>query len=373
MIGRIPRQVVVLGIIGFVVVLGTLGARSLDDVTSRPPYVLALVLGLVSVVAVLLPWPRRRELPAALGVTVAVVALGLLVVSVLPPGRPGYALWFPAFVWVPLCGVALRGYPVLALVGAGLSAATTMTWAYREPGVGLEDGLYRVVSPTAVVVVAVGIAVLVRQYSAEVERARAERLEAARLSAGARAAEAERRSRLAQIEHLAAPVLLRLREGPVDDRLAVECRLLEAALRDGIRGRHLVDAAVRETVWAARSRGVEVTLLDDSGTDVGDRPPPVADVVRRCTVELVEKLESGVVTVRLAGPDEATVVVLSPGAAGVAEACRSALGSHGEAVDGVRVEVACEADDEVVLTVRREPRAATAAPPRLGATAARRA
>ena len=137
--------------------------------------------------------------------------------------------------------------------------------------------------PHAVVVITVGIALLVRQYAGEVERARAEQLEAARLSAGARAAEAERRTRLAQIEQLAAPVLLLLRDGGVDgggvdERLATECRLLEAALRDGIRGRLLVDPAVRETLWAARTRGVEVTLLDDSGTEVGDTVPAVADV-----------------------------------------------------------------------------------------------
>ncbi len=269
-IGRLPPQVPTLGIAGFVLVLAALGFSSLDDVSSPGLYVIALLLGLAAVVAVLRPWPPGRERLVATAVVVAVVGLGLLVVSVLPDGRPGYALWYPSFVWVPLGGLALRGHPRLALSGAALSAATTMTWAAREPGVGLEDGLYRVVSPTATVVVTVGIALLVRQYAVEVERARTEQMHAARLSAGARAAEAERRTRLAQVEQLAAPVLLLLRDGGgVDARLATECRLLEAALRDGIRGRLLVDPAVRETLWAARSRAVVVTLLDDSGTDDG--------------------------------------------------------------------------------------------------------
>lgn len=379
LIGRLSPRVVVAATVGFVLALGALGFSSLDDVTSPGPYVAALALGLASVVAVLLPWPRGHERLVALTVTVAVVGLGLLVVSVLPGGRPGYALWFPGFVWVPLGGLALRGHPVLALVGASMSAATTMAWAILEPGVQLEDGLYRVVSPTAVVVVTVGIAVLVQQYAVEVEKARDEQLQAARLSAGARAAEGERRSRLAQIEQLAAPVLLLLRDGDgVDERLRTECRLLEAALRDGIRGRHLVDAAVRETLWAARTRGVDVTLLDDSGTDAGDTPPAVADVVRRCLVEVVEKLENGVVTARLPGPDEATIVVITPDAGDVALACRAAL----TALDGpptpggVRVRLANEADDELVVTVRRTdpdqgPPLTTAAPAPLAATAAR--
>jgi len=380
---------VVLGTVGFVVVLCALGFTSLEVVTSPGPYVAALLLGLASVVAVLLPWPPAHERLAAVAVTVAVVGLGLLVVSVLPGGRPGYALWFPGFVWVPLGGLALRGHPVLALLGASMSAATTMAWAVLEPDVGLEDGLYRVVSPTAVVVVTVGIAVLVQQYAVEVEKAREEQLQAARLSAGARAAEAERRSRLAQIEQLAAPVLLLLRDSEgVDERLRTECRLLEAALRDGIRGRHLVDAAVRETLWAARSRGVDVTLLDDSGTDAGDTPPAVADVVRRCLVEVVEKLENGVVTARLPGPDEATLVVITTDAGDVALACRSVLaaldgtgtgtgaGAGAGAGAEVQVRLTNEADDELVVTVRRvhpdpEPPLTTAARRPHDATAAR--
>ena len=246
LIGRLSQRVVVLGITGFVVVLGALGVSGLSVVTSPEPYVAALLLGLASVVAVLLPWPPGHERLTALAVTVAVVGLGLLVVSVLPDGRPGWTLWFPGFVWVPLGGLALRGHPVLALVGASVSAATTMAWAILEPDVGLEDGLYRVVSPTAVVVVTVGIALLARQYAAEVEKARDEQLQVGRLAAGARAAEAERRSRLAEIEQLAAPVLILLRDcEEVDEQLRTECRLLGAALRDGIRGRLLVDPAVR--------------------------------------------------------------------------------------------------------------------------------
>lgn len=369
MIGQVPGRVVVLGIIGFVVTLGALGALGIEDVTSPVPYLVALLLGLVSVVTVLLPWPRGRETLLAGGVVVALVALGLLVVSVLPPGRPGWALWFPGFVWIPLSGLALRGHPRLALSGAVATAATTLAWAWVEPGVGLEDGVYRVVSPTAVVVVAVGVAVLVRQYGQEVARAHAEQLEAARLSAGARAAEDERRARLSQIEQIAAPVLRQLRDGDgVDERLATECRLLEAALRDGIRGRHLVDPAVRETLWAARSRGVDVTLLDDSGTDVGSEPPPVAAAARRCTTALVERLERGAVTVRLAAPTEATLVVLTPDAADLARACRQgAAHVGGEATVDVEHDVA--APEEMVVTIRRATPAPTAPRPDPVATA----
>ncbi len=373
MIGHLPGRVVAFAIVGFLLVIGALGAISISTVTSPPLYVVALGLGLASVVTVLLPWPPGTERRLAAGVVLAVLNLGVAVVVVLPPGeRPGYALWYPSFVWVPLSGLALRGWAGHALTGAALSALTTVVWAWSQAGIPVADGVYRVVSPTAVVVVAVGIARLVRQYGQEVDRAHAQQVEAARLTAGARAAEDERRVRLAQIEQMAAPVLRRLRDGtPVDDRLATECRLLEAALRDGIRGRHLVDLAVRETLWSARTRGVEVTLLDDSGTGAADGPPPVAVVVRRCTVELVEKLERGTVVVRLSEPDEATLVVLAPDAAELAASCRASLAGRDHSTAHIEVEHHEEASEELVVTVRLGPPPARTPRADLAATATR--
>lgn len=371
MIGTLPGRVVLVAVIGIVLAIGALGALSLGSVTSAPLYLLALALGLASVVAVLLPWPPAAGSWPAVGVVVSVLAVGLAVVAVLPPGRPGYALWFPGLVWLPCAGLALRGHPALAVVGAVGSALTTLAWAWTEPGVAFgADGLYRVVSPTAVVVVAVVVARLMRQYGEEVERAHAEQLEAARLSAGARSAEGERRVRLAQIEQIAAPVLVRLRDGEeVDARLATECRLLEAALRDGIRGRHLIDAAVRETLWAARTRGVEVTLLDDSGTEAGEVPPKIAEVVRRCTVAVVERLERGRVTVRLAEPGGGTVVVLTPQAGDLVGSVRDVLAGQHLGHSEVEMQHDPELADELVVTFRRATPPPTTAPSTRAATA----
>ena len=99
-------------------------------------------------------------------------------------------------------------------------------------------------------------------------------------------------------------------------------------------------------------------------------------MVRRCIVEVVEKLENGVVTARLPGPDTATLVVITPDASEVTLACRSALAVLDGTGGGVRVRLRNEADDELVVTVRRahpdqEPPATTAARRPLDATAAR--
>lgn len=346
MIGDVRRRVVLVGVVGFVAVHVLLGIGGLGFTTSRWPYLVGLALVVAASVAVLVPWSPAADRVLGPATAAVTVLAGVLVVAVLQDGRPGYALWFPSLVPIPLCGIALRGHSRSALVGAAGSAATTLFWAATSD-VGYEDGLYRVVTPTAGVVVAVGIATLVRQYGAEVERSHAERAEAFRLSAAATAAQTERVSRLAEIERLAAPLLRQLAAGaPVDERTAAEARLVEAALRDGIRGRAVVDAGFRETVWAARSRGVQVTVLDDAGLSPADPDAPVVGTLRACAVTLLELLDQGRVTVRLALPDEGTVVVIDPLPTSVGELCRERLAELGG--DGAGVEVEVSEDDIMV-------------------------
>jgi hypothetical protein len=68
---------------------------------------------------------------------------------------------------------------------------------------------------------------------------------------------------------LAMPMLRRISDsnGDLSEAERQECRLLEATIRDEIRGRRLLNQAVREQVMAARRRGASVTLLDEGGID----------------------------------------------------------------------------------------------------------
>jgi len=75
--------------------------------------------------------------------------------------------------------------------------------------------------------------------------------------------------RLAHTNRIAAPMLRRIadRNGDLTDAQRGECRMLEAAIRDEIRGRMLLTDAVRSEVQRARERGATVTLLDEGGID----------------------------------------------------------------------------------------------------------
>lgn len=84
--------------------------------------------------------------------------------------------------------------------------------------------------------------------------------------------------RLAQTQRIAAPMLRRIADSgthtghELTDDERRECRTLEAAIRDEIRGRMLLTDTVRQAVKRARDRGATVTLLDEGGIDDLDEP-----------------------------------------------------------------------------------------------------
>lgn len=320
MIGRPRLALLVVAVSLYTAVHVVLALSMMSRPVDAHPYVLGLVLLVAASMAVLW-WPRpglRRVY--AVTVTALTVTAALCVLAVLPPGKPSYAMWYPSLTPVALGGVAVRGHPRLAVAAAVVVAALTTAWAaqYAE---GVAEGLYRTVTPTAGVVVLAGATGLRRSAQEQVARAHAERQAAEDVAAGLRARERERAERVADVARQATPALDRLAAGePVDERLAAECALLEAAVRDTIRGRRLVDESVAAAARAARSRGVTVTLLDDGEA----RPPTDTEAVARAR-ELVAaalgRLSGGALTARLAprGSTVATIVVASPDAAAAVE------------------------------------------------------
>jgi hypothetical protein len=79
----------------------------------------------------------------------------------------------------------------------------------------------------------------------------------------------ERQFRLGQTSAMALSMLRQIQEsnGQLTDAQRQECVHLESAIRDEIRGRKLLNDAVRDEVMIARRRGATVTLLDEGGID----------------------------------------------------------------------------------------------------------
>jgi hypothetical protein len=243
-----------------------LGIYSLDVPDSPWPAVVGLVLYVIATTLSL--WPvRRARMPdwlAALNLAVSIV-LPLLVTSQLDPGADNeYATWYVAAVGTLMTITAARRQLVAAWLGVIALALQTLIWAgpLALGDLGVIGSVVWVAIAHMLSAALAGAARATRRY------AQAER-EAAAWQAAQDAHLFEGRMRLAQTQRIAAPMLRRIADGDHDLTEAErrECRTLEAAIRDEIRGRMLLTDAVRQAVKRARDRGATVTLLDEGGID----------------------------------------------------------------------------------------------------------
>ncbi|BDZ53784.1 hypothetical protein [Agromyces marinus] len=285
-----------------------LGVSSLATRAPASPWPVVVALVLYSVATVLSLWPTRRaRMPdwlAALDLAVGIV-LPVLVTSQLDPdAENGYATWYVAAVGTLMTIAAARRQLVVAWVGVLVLALQTLLWAGP-----LALGTLGVVGSIVWVAIAhmlssalAGAARATRRY------AQAER-EAAAWQAAQDAHLFEGRMRLAQTQRLASPMLRRIAERRLlTDAERAECRRLEAAIRDEIRGRMLLTPAVRAAVRAARERGATVTLLDEGGID--DLDEVERDRILSRLAEALESTAAERIVVRTAAEGSAVAVTV---------------------------------------------------------------
>jgi len=248
-----------------------LGVYSLDVPRSPWPTVVGLALYTAATVASLWPVTRLRmpDWLAAFDLAVSIV-LPLLVTSQLDAdAQNGYATWYVAAVGTLMTIAAARRQLVVAWLGVVALAVQTVIWAGP-----ISLGTLGVIGSIVWVAIAHMLTSALAAAARETRRyAQAER-EAAAWQAAQDAHLFEGRMRLAQTNRIAAPMLRRIadRGGHLAAEQRQECRLLEAAIRDEIRGRMLLTDAVRTEVQRARERGALVTLLDEGGIDDLDEP-----------------------------------------------------------------------------------------------------
>lgn len=243
-----------------------LGVVSLEMPYHPVPTIGALLLYAIATTASL--WAAHRvRMPVWLAAFDLAVSIGipLLVSSQLDPHvENGYATWYIAAVGTLMTIVAVRRQVLFAWLGVGFLAVHTLLWA----GVGSIVSLGVLGS----IVWVAGAVVVMRAFAKAIRDtehfALAER-QAAEWEAAQEAHVSERQHRLAHTYRLAEPLLSEIvaSGGDLSERQRAECLLLEGAIRDEIRGRALLNGAVRSAVDAARRRGATVSLLDEGGLD----------------------------------------------------------------------------------------------------------
>ncbi len=247
----------------FHAVLGVIWINEND----RAEIVIAALIAYVAILIATISVGESRAMPRWVAwIDLIVCALiPLAINSQLDASHLGdYATWYVLGVGTILGGMAVRGRRVLAWVGLAVLVLEIAAW-------GGVASLASTGLPGVVSLMVTGHAV-----SLGVERAVKAAQELNRLAAVSAAeaaaveAAGEVRSKLLEKTlrtALPALNLIAALGGNLTDSQKREALLLEAALRDEIRGEALLNDSMRSAIKAARERGVEVLVLDEGGLD----------------------------------------------------------------------------------------------------------
>lgn len=245
-----------------------LGLYTIDVPTNPLPVLAAMVLYAIATTLSLLPGqPERMPTSLAVANVLVCIAMTLLITPQLDPdqeGGLGYATWYVAAVGTLMTITSTRRRHLFAWIGIAALVVQTIMWG----GADLLLGIGVIGSIAWVAVSHILSRALLKASSDAARFARAER-EATDWQAAQEAHLYERQFRLGQTGTTAVPMLTIIEEsgGVLTPEQRNECLYLEGAIRDEIRGRRLLNDAVRHEVLAARRRGASVNLLDEGGLD----------------------------------------------------------------------------------------------------------
>jgi len=248
-----------------------LATYTLDIPRHTTPIFVAMALYAIATIVSLVPWgpPRMPIWMAAFNLAI-VIAITLLVANELDfarPGGTGYASWYVAASGTLMTITSTRGRHTFAWLGIGFLVAHTIF------GVGAVGpaGIFSlgIVGSALWVAVSHVLAVALAKASKDAQRFSLAEREATDWQAAQEAHVHERQFRLGQTSAMALTMLRTIQEsgGRLTDEQRQECAYLESAIRDEIRGRKLLNDAVRDEVMSARRRGATVNLLDEGGID----------------------------------------------------------------------------------------------------------
>lgn len=290
---RLPRWFIVIIAILFVLnpaATGLIGVvRDGLSITEVLALGLYTVAGLASVL-----YYRELRMPAGLalaGLALAIVVPLLVNLELEPADLGTPATWYVSAISTLMAISAVRQRKVIAWIGISLLTVQVLVWggtaALFVSGLG---------GAIALVAAAHAISVGLERSAQQT----ASYLEAAKLTAAASAADSavrkERSERITTTLTGALPLLEKIASGKISESDKQEAVILEASLRDEIRGRTLINPKLKDSVRAARSRGVEVVLLDEGGLDTASELE--RESLRSRLADELDLIKSGRVTIR---------------------------------------------------------------------------
>ena len=261
-----------------------------------------LAIGLAAL-ALLKRWPAHR-MPAWAAALVAATAGGanvLVVFQIDFTGWPGYTSWCIGAGTTLCCGLIARERPRQAWAGLVLTIIVLGIWTLdtgRDPIIILTLGAGQLF-PLFIWHLTARLSVDITARTAASEAAGAEITAQRRAH---RESEALMRQAMASVRQRVEPLLTAIAEGaPITAGMRTRARMLEAELRDERRAPFFTGTRVIESARAARTRGIDVILLDDRGTS-GGLTDDAQKVVIGQAARALDDARQGQVVIRLLPP-----------------------------------------------------------------------
>ena len=252
---------------------------------------------------------HRRTPPrwAEVSIVLVCVLMPLLATAGVDPAGGSFSsgAWF--VMGVACLAIRLLSQRRILLVAIALASLVVETAVWAGPGGLVSYGVLAVVLVAGIAAVA---AWAVSRTEDEMTRFHAAEREAAEWRAAQDAYHFERQVRLVRTGRLGSAMLRRIiaADGRLSEEDRAECRVLEQTIRDEIRGRRLLNDAVREQVLRHRRRGAFVQVLDDGGLD--DVDEAVASVILDRVAESLVPLDSNRIVIRTAPKDSDNAVTV---------------------------------------------------------------
>lgn len=298
---RTPRIIVVCIVVLYALV--TLLEMRAGSYRRLAPVIAGLLAIGLAALALIKRWPAHRipAREAALVVAAAGGANVLVLFQIDFAGWPGYAAWCLGAGAAVCCGLIARERPRQAWAGLILIIVVIGVWTLdtgRNPIIILTLGAGQLL-PLVIWHLTARLSVDITARTAASEAAGAEIAAQRRAH---RESEALMRQAMVSVRRRVEPLLTAIADGaPITAGMRARARMLEAELRDERRAPFFTGTRVIESARAARTRGIDVILLDDRGTGNGLTDDAREAIINRAARAL-DDARRGQVVIRLLPP-----------------------------------------------------------------------
>lgn len=300
-------------IVAAVVIAMAYGASQSTEGIS-PAWPVAVVVLIMAAATVALVAVPHDPLPLGAAVLMALAppAAAAILLSVVPvPMAMSNQVWISGYATLIYVFMCLRGRILLAWLSVAASVGVHSVWS-ASTGQGVWEGAQIPIYNAGALLAATLIAIAIRRTTRSILALRSAAVLQAADASAVSASQQVRRARLAGLDQEARPLLARIATGvPLSDDERQDCELLEAHLRDQIRAAALVTPTTAIAARQARTRGVEVMLIDDGG--LGAVSDEVRGAIHTAVAQALDDADNGDVRIRVLPPGRPNLVTIYRG------------------------------------------------------------